>query len=82
MGGIASWGGEAAGAPGAQRGSLQGLPLYFWGRARLFRGHGNAALGLQCQGNVSSPRADSNPFPNKLTCVVWIEEETGKMREQ
>lgn len=62
MGGIASWWGKAAGTSGAQRGSLQGLPLYLWGRARIFRGHGNAALGLQCQGNVS-PKAKPSPLP-------------------
>lgn len=62
MGGIASWGGKAAGTSGAQRGRLQGLPLYLWGWARIFRGHGNAALGLQCQGNVS-PKAKPFPFP-------------------
>ena len=68
MGGIASWGREAASPSGAQRGRLQGLPLRFRGRAGLFRGHGNAALGLQCQGNVSTPGANRiPPLSKKIT---------------
>ena len=63
MGGIASWGRETAGTSGTQRGSLQGLPLHFRGRAWLFRGHGNATLGLQCQGNVS-PKANPDRTPS------------------
>lgn len=74
VGGIASWGREAASPSGAQRGRLQGLPLRFRGRARLFRGYGNAALGLQCQGNVSTPRGkpDSASFKEDYARAGWI----------
>lgn len=69
MGGIASWGRKTASTSGTQRGSLQGLPLHFRGRARLFRRHGNATLGLQCQGNVS-PKANriAPSLEERYTC--------------